>query len=124
MDSHRPVLSATGGLPSACDRVNSGAVLHRAVEGGLEECRGTEEVGKADEETVGAVAASQGRGQTRSITRSTIWRKTSSRLGLMHRQKRMVKNDDGLKRQSYANDKENGAGYKAEPFFKFGNASE
>ena len=42
----------------------------------------------------------------------------------MHRQKRMVKSDDGFKRQSYANDKENGAGYKAEPFFKFGNASE
>ena len=34
----------------------------------------------------------------------------------MHRQKRMVKNDDGFKRQSYANDKENGASYKAEPF--------
>ena len=46
------------------------------------------------------------------------------RLGLMHRQKRMVKSDDGFKRQSYANDKENGAGYKAEPFFKCGNASE
>ena len=56
--------------------------------------------------------------------RGRLGRDPRQRLGLMHRQKRMVKSDDGFKHQSYANDKENGAGYKAEPFFKFGNASE
>ena len=71
MDSHHSVLSATGGLPAACDRVDPGPVLHRAVEGGLEGGKGTKEDGKGDEEAWGAVAASQRHGQTRSVTKTT-----------------------------------------------------
>lgn len=71
MDSRNPVLPDTGNLPSACDRVDSGAIFHRAVEGGLEDGKGTEEDGKGDEEAGGAVAASQSRGPTRSLTENT-----------------------------------------------------
>lgn len=46
MDSHHPVLPDTGNLPSACDRVDPGPVLHRAMERGLEKGKGTAEKGK------------------------------------------------------------------------------
>lgn len=46
MDSHHPVLPDTGGVSTACDRVDPGPVLHRAMERGLEEGKGTAEKGK------------------------------------------------------------------------------
>lgn len=71
MDSHHFVLSATGALSPDCDRVDSGPVLRGAVEGGLEDGKGTEENGNGDEEAGGAVAASQSRRSTRSFTENT-----------------------------------------------------
>lgn len=46
MDSHHSVLPDTGGIPFACDRVDPGPVLHRAMERGLEKGKGTAEKGK------------------------------------------------------------------------------
>lgn len=52
MDSHHPVLPDTGAIASACDCVDSCAILHRAVEGGLESGKGKGQETKGNGETV------------------------------------------------------------------------
>ena len=52
MDSRDPVLPDTGDFPSACDRVDSCAILHRAMEGGLEGGKGTGQETKGNGEAV------------------------------------------------------------------------